>query len=54
MLTVDSPFTVQGSRKIQPRRAPDIGEHSSEILRDAGYTEAEIAALKQSGAVTGT
>lgn len=53
MLTVASPFTVEGSPQVPPRRAPDVGEHSSEILRDAGYSAAEIAALKHSGAVAG-
>ena len=54
MLTVASPFTVEGSPQVPPRRAPEIGEHSSEVLRDAGYSAAEIAALKHSGAVAGT
>lgn len=31
--------------------APLLGEHSAEVLREAGYTEAEIAALHQEGAV---
>jgi len=54
LLTVDSPFTIEGAPKAPARRAPDIGEHSSQVLRDAGFTEAEISALKQSGAVAGT
>jgi len=33
------------------RPAPNLGEHGAEILRDAGYTEAEIAALLEAGAV---
>lgn len=53
MLTVDSPFTVEGSPKVPARRAPDIGEHSSEILREVGYSDIEITALKRSGAVAG-
>jgi crotonobetainyl-CoA:carnitine CoA-transferase CaiB-like acyl-CoA transferase len=30
---------------------PQIGQHTAEILRDAGYAEAEIAALKKKGIV---
>ena len=45
-LTVDSPFTIEGAPKIPAHRAPDIGEHSSEILRDAGYSPAEIEAFR--------
>jgi crotonobetainyl-CoA:carnitine CoA-transferase CaiB-like acyl-CoA transferase len=52
-LTVDSPFTVEGSPKVAARPAPAVGEHSSAILREVGFGEAEIAALKASGAVAG-
>jgi crotonobetainyl-CoA:carnitine CoA-transferase CaiB-like acyl-CoA transferase len=32
-----------------PRPAPGLGEHSAEILREAGYSDAEIDALRASG-----
>jgi crotonobetainyl-CoA:carnitine CoA-transferase CaiB-like acyl-CoA transferase len=51
MLTISSPIWVDGSKKVQPRRPPDIGEHSDDILRQAGYDEASIAKLRASGAV---
>jgi len=51
MLTINSPIWVDGSKKVQPRRAPDVGEHSDEILRAAGYDEAAIQKLRASGAV---
>jgi crotonobetainyl-CoA:carnitine CoA-transferase CaiB-like acyl-CoA transferase len=51
MLTINSPIWVDGSKKTQPKRPPDIGEHSNEILRCAGYDEAAIKALRASGAV---
>ncbi len=31
--------------------APALGEHSDEILREAGYTDAEVAELRQTGVV---
>ena len=34
-----------------PRPAPHLGEHSDQVLRELGYDEAQIAALKQTGAV---
>src|SRR5580700_2125588 len=51
MLTINSPIWVDGSAKVKPKRPPEIGEHSEEILREAGYNEASIRALKDSGAV---
>ena len=51
MLTINSPIWVDGSKKVKPRRAPAIGEHSDEILREAGYDEASIRNLRASGAV---
>ena len=51
MLTVNSPIWVDGSQKTAPRRPPNVGEHSDEVLREAGYDEAEIRQLRNSGAV---
>ncbi len=51
MLTINSPIWVDGAKKIQPRKPPGIGEHSDEILRNAGYDEGAISKLRASGAV---
>jgi crotonobetainyl-CoA:carnitine CoA-transferase CaiB-like acyl-CoA transferase len=38
----------------QPRRpAPALGEHTDEVLREAGYDDGQIAAMKESGAAAG-
>lgn len=47
MLTIDSPFFVAGANKVKPRKAPAVGEHSDEILREAGYDDAAIATLRE-------
>ena len=52
MLTVDSPLYVGGAPKVKPRKAPDLGQHSDEILREAGYDTSEIERLRASKAVT--
>ncbi|MBS0412447.1 MAG: CoA transferase [Proteobacteria bacterium] len=43
--TVDSPFQIAGEPKQAPRMAPEIGQHSLQILEELGCTEAEIEAL---------
>jgi crotonobetainyl-CoA:carnitine CoA-transferase CaiB-like acyl-CoA transferase len=35
------------------RPAPLLGEHTRELLREAGYSDAEIAAMLESGAAAG-
>src|ERR1700753_830017 len=51
MLTVSSPIWVDGSEKTQPKRPPAIGEHSDEVLREAGFDDAAIRQLRGSGTV---
>jgi crotonobetainyl-CoA:carnitine CoA-transferase CaiB-like acyl-CoA transferase len=51
--TIDSPIFLTGQEKLPPRRAPAVGEHSDEVLRAAGYGEAEIRALREEGVVGG-
>jgi crotonobetainyl-CoA:carnitine CoA-transferase CaiB-like acyl-CoA transferase len=51
MLTVNSPIWIDGSKKIQPRHPPGLGEHSDQVLREAGYDEAAIRQLRAAGAV---
>ncbi|MBR0830561.1 CoA transferase [Bradyrhizobium manausense] len=51
MLTVNSPIWIDGAKKVQPRKPPAVGEHSDEILRQAGYDEATIRKLRAAGAV---
>src|SRR6201995_398726 len=46
MLTVNSPIWVDGRKKAHPRRPPAIGEHSDEVLREAGYDDAAIQTLR--------
>ena len=51
--TVDSPFRISGIDKVRPRRAPALGEHSDEVLREHGFDAAEIAALRRDRVVAG-
>jgi crotonobetainyl-CoA:carnitine CoA-transferase CaiB-like acyl-CoA transferase len=51
MLTVNSPIWIDGTRKVQPRKPPGLGEHSDEILREVGFDDAAIGKLRSGGAV---
>ena len=48
-LTVSSPFHVADEMKVAPRRAPAIGQHSEDVLREAGYAADEIGRLRNLG-----
>ena len=49
--TIAAPFQIAGIEPRTPDRGPDLGEHTDEILADAGYSAAEIAALKKTGSI---
>ena len=48
-LTVSSPFHLDGEAKVAPRRAPSVGQHAEEVLREAGYSTGDIAGLRALG-----
>jgi formyl-CoA transferase len=46
-----SPIKMSGTPPDVGRRAPMLGEHTDEVLREAGFGDAEIAALRRTNAV---
>ena len=50
-LVADTPLFVAGETKAEPAMAPALGEHTDEVLQAAGYSEAEIARLRDADAV---
>ncbi len=52
--TVDNPISVAGVDKAPPRAAPELGQHTREILADVGYSLAEIADLLARGIAAGS
>ena len=52
MLTINSPMWVDGTEKVPPRHAPDVGQHSDEVLRDFGYGDDAIKQLRSDGTVS--
>jgi len=49
--TISSPIQLHGVAKVPAKRAPALGEHNEEVLRQLGFTPAEIEALHATGAV---
>src|ERR1700749_1556671 len=49
--TISSPLQVHGVAKVPAKRAPKIGEHNEEVLRQLGFSAAEIDGLRTSGAI---
>ena len=50
-LTVSTPFLLEGVDKVPPRRAPALGQHSTEILDAGGYSASEIKQLRSNGVI---
>jgi crotonobetainyl-CoA:carnitine CoA-transferase CaiB-like acyl-CoA transferase len=50
--TIANPIRIHGEDQRPPTDAPDIGEHSREILAEAGYAESDVEKLLESGIVT--
>jgi formyl-CoA transferase len=48
-LTISSPFHIDGAPKVPPRRAPAIGQHTEDVLREAGYSADEVGRLRSLG-----
>jgi crotonobetainyl-CoA:carnitine CoA-transferase CaiB-like acyl-CoA transferase len=51
-LTISNPIFLEGQEKVKPRRPPDIGQHSEEILREAGYDREATNRLREQGVIT--
>jgi crotonobetainyl-CoA:carnitine CoA-transferase CaiB-like acyl-CoA transferase len=49
--TISSPMQVHDVAKAPARRAPSLGEHNDEVLKELGFDEQAIAGLHASGAV---
>jgi crotonobetainyl-CoA:carnitine CoA-transferase CaiB-like acyl-CoA transferase len=49
METVNSPIFIAGSQKRKPQMPPEYGAQTRAILKEAGFSSAEIDRLIQSG-----
>ncbi len=51
--TVDSPVFVHGEDKVAPQAAPELGEHTGDLLRELGLDASEISSLARAGVIAG-
>jgi len=49
--TISSPLQVHGVTKVPARRAPALGEHTEDVLKQLGFSATEIDGLRASGAI---
>src|SRR6266705_108740 len=49
--TISSPINVHGVTKVPAKRAPELGQHAEEILKELGFSATEIDSLRASGAI---
>jgi formyl-CoA transferase len=49
--TISNPIQVHGVGKVPARRAPELGEHNEEILKELGFDATNIDRLRASGTV---
>jgi crotonobetainyl-CoA:carnitine CoA-transferase CaiB-like acyl-CoA transferase len=52
--TISSPIQVHGVAKMPAKRAPALGEHNEEVLKELGFDAQAIAGLHVSGAIPKT
>ena len=47
--TISSPIQVRDVAKVPAKRAPNLGEHNEEVLKELGFGAADIAGFRDSG-----
>ena len=50
-MTVDSPLVIKESPKVSPHVAPELGEHTVEILQELGFDAAQVDELLARGVI---
>ncbi len=50
-LVLNHPIKITSVAQVGPRRAPDLGEHSEEILKELGFGDDAISGMKQRGVI---
>jgi formyl-CoA transferase len=51
VLTISSPFWIDGEEKVVPKAPPEIGQHADEILQSSGFSGDNIRKLRNEGII---
>ena len=51
--SANNPIKLSDAPVAVRRKSPGIGEHTVEIMREVGYSDGEIAALREAKAIAG-
>ena len=51
MLMTGSPISLNGEIRSQAPPAPDLGQHTGEVMLEAGYSWEDIIRIRDAGAV---
>ena len=51
LLTVNSPFHIKDEEKVNFIRAPKVGEHTRDVLKEFGLTDEELNDLKENSSI---
>lgn len=50
-MTINTPIELGGVEKKRPTRAPELGQHTWEVLHELGYSEKEIERMAKDGII---
>ena len=54
MKSANNPIKLSDAPVETRRKSPAVGEHTVEIMREVGYSDGEIAELREANAIAGT
>ena len=50
-MTINSPFRIEEEEKVEFNRAPKVGEHTKEVLKEMGFKDSELEELKNNKSI---
>lgn len=51
LMTINSPFRIEEEEKVEFSRAPKVGEHTKEVLKEMGFKDTDLEELKKNKSI---